>query len=412
MTSRLARDISSATAPVRNTEAYKAFSQTLTDAFDDGGSSLRIFTDSELDAAGARKIKRDARLAKIGRPPPSEDAETAGAVFAKTAEEMQEEEDINLRDMDMEAIKRAAEAGARRGREDAERSQKEMGEEKVKEESPQEETSEGKEKAEGEESKEKETASSTTKPSSSFEPPKKPLGYAVRTRSIANDQAGSALVLRPEPAYKQAWSSFSENNSFMRKLGTWREAYDESENPFVERVRGVTETIGGWFQENETAKVVSSFKLLEPTFTLESFQKDLREYLIPELIDSYHGAVRPLLRQWCGEATYNVLMATIDPYLQRGYTINGRLLDVRNIDIVQGRMLENNVPVLVVSFSSQELLYFKDPKTGETVAGKDSQAELCRYALVLTRVEAELGNEITGGWKIMEVSFSFDLLLV
>lgn len=393
MTSRLARDLSSATAPVRNTEAYKAFTQTLTDAFDDGGSSLRIFTDEDMDATAARKLKRDLRLKKIGRLPPSEDAETAGVVMTKAEEDLANAgDDVDLSDMDIEAIKRAAEAGARKGREDAERSRKEMGEEEPLEKDKNEEGNESETKSET-----KSSASTSTKPS-------KPLGYAVRTRSLANDQAGSALVLRPEPAYKQAWSSFSENNSFFRKLGSLREAYDESENPLVERVRGITETIGGWFEQNETSKVIQSFKILDPTFSLESFQKDLREYIIPEVIDSYHGAVRPLLRQWCGEATFNVLMATVDPYLQRGYTINGRLLDVRNIDIVQGRMLENDVPVLVVSFSSQELLYFKDPKNGETVAGKDSQAELCRYALVMTRVENELGNEITGGWKIMEVS--------
>jgi hypothetical protein len=29
---------------------------------------------------------------------------------------------------------------------------------------------------------------------------------------------------------------------------------------------------------------------------------------------------------------------------------------------------------------------------------------MCRYAMVLTRVEEEMDNEITGGWKVVEVS--------
>jgi import inner membrane translocase subunit TIM44 len=219
-----------------------------------------------------------------------------------------------------------------------------------------------------------------------------------------NAAAGEALVLRPEPAYKQAWASFRETNPLMRKLGEMRMAYDESENPVVERLRSITDTIGGWFQENETARVVAAFKALDPTFTLEGFQRELREYVVPEVIDAYHGAARHLLRQWCGEATYNVLMATIDPYVQKGAIAHGRLLDLKNIEILQARLLENNVPVVVVSFTSQELMYFKDAKTGEVMAGREDQADMCRYAMVLTRVEEEMDNEITGGWKVVEVS--------
>ena len=47
-------------------------------------------------------------------------------------------------------------------------------------------------------------------------------------------------------------------NPLMRKLGEMRMAYDESENPVVERLRSITDTIGGWFQENETARVVAA----------------------------------------------------------------------------------------------------------------------------------------------------------
>lgn len=189
-----------------------------------------------------------------------------------------------------------------------------------------------------------------------------------------------------------------------RKFSEWRMAYDESENPVVERIRGVTETIGGWFEENETAQVVGAFRALDPQFTLEAFQRDLREYVLPELIDAYHGAASHLLRQWCSEATYNVLMATVDPYISKGMLAHGRLLDMRGVEIAQGKMLENNIPVLIVSFQTTELMYFKDAKTGEVKVGRDDQADRCRYAVVLTRVEEELDNEVTGGWKVVELA--------
>lgn len=380
ISSRLARQLADSTAPVRNTQAYKDFSQTLTDAFDDGGSALRIYTDAEADARTARRIKREARLRKIGRQPPLHDVESAEAI----AKAMAPREDVPEPEPEAEEDVKAEEA-----------------EEKAEESAEAKEGEAGKSEAQ-------EEGAEATSPKPKAPPPKpRPVvrGYAARTRAVQeNAEAGNAVVLRPEPKYKQAWSSFKEENPLMRKLSDMQLAYGESENPVVERLRGITDTIGGWFQENETARVVAAFQAFEPTFTLDGFQRDLREYIVPEVIDSYHGAARHLLRQWCGEATYNVLMATIDPYVQKGNTAHGRLLDLKNIEILQAKMLENNVPVLIVSFSSQELMYFKDPKTGEVVAGKEDQADLCRYAMVLTRVEEEMDNEITGGWKVVEVS--------
>lgn len=380
ISSRLARQLEDSTAPIRNTEAYKAFSQTLTDAFDDGGSALRIMTDQQADARTQRRIKRELRLRKIGKPAPSEDIEThlmEASTLKDKVRKMEDEMGVSEEAPEEEdPIKTAEKAGAAAG-------------------------SQGAKAAATEDETFAQAASSTT-----FTPSLKPKGYAARAKSqmSANPNAGEALVLRPEPKYKQAWSSFVETNPVIRKFSDWRATYDESENPVVERFRGITETIGGWFEENETAKVVTAFRIMDSTFTMDGFQRELREYVVPELIDSYHGAARHLLRQWCGEATFNVLMATIDPYVQKGAILHGKLLDLKNIEILQAKMLDNNVPVVIVSFSSQELMYFKDAKTGQILAGRDDQAELCRYAMVLTRLEEEMDNEITGGWKVVELA--------
>ena len=328
-----------------------------------------------------RKLKRETRLRKIGRSPPLESVDEAPKVDAdllaraKAMGVDDPEEAIRMGQQSQASSTAAAGAKAaatgQAGHEEA-----------------------------GAEAETAETGASAEP----VKPRRKVAGYAARVRiQSENPNAGESIVLRPEPAYKKAFASFSENNPLMRKLSDWRVAYDESENPFVERLRGITETIGSWFEENETAQVVKQMRMMEPDFTLERFQRELREYVVPEFIDAYHSAQRHILRQWCGEATFNVLMATVDPYLTKGYIAEGRLLDLKGIEIVSGKMLENNVPVLVVSFQSQELMWFTDPKTNEVKAGKSDSADLCRYAMVLTRVDEELDNEITGGWKIVEV---------
>ena len=108
--------------------------------------------------------------------------------------------------------------------------------------------------------------------------------------------------------------------------------------------------------------------------------------------------------------TFNVLWATMGQYVKQGLVSDSRILDIKHVDISTGKLLENNVPVFLVTFASQEQLVFRSAKTGEVVVGSERDVEQCRYAMVLTRLEVELDNELTGGWKVVEVSCDFELL--
>lgn len=363
MSDRVRRQLEESTAPVRNTEVYKAFAQTISEAFDDGSGAIDIRVAEGTSESEARRLRREARLRKIGRPPPVHDVEAAPEPAAEEVDPI---------------VAAAAAAGEAAGREGTDAEGAAPGPEATPE------------------------APEAPEPAA----PKRLGGYAVGHRRTAeNANAGADLVLAPESAQPSRWSLFGEDSAVRRRLSEWNEQYQESEHPFVERLRGVTNTVASWFEENETVQVVRAIKQLDPSFTLAQFSTDLREYVIPEVLDAFHTGQRQLLRQWCGDATYNVLMATIDPYLQRGYLPQGRTLDLSNVEVLQGKMLETGpMPVLVISFQTQELMYFTDPRTGEVKEGSIEQANLCRYAMVLTRVESELDNEITGGWKIVELA--------
>lgn len=110
------------------------------------------------------------------------------------------------------------------------------------------------------------------------------------------------MVLHKDSPRQEAWNKMKETNPVLRKLTELRQSYDESENPAVASLRSVTETVGSWFEENETAQVTRIMKAMDPTFTREGFERELREYIVPELIDAYLSADQESLRQWCGEA--------------------------------------------------------------------------------------------------------------
>jgi import inner membrane translocase subunit TIM44 len=43
-------------------------------------------------------------------------------------------------------------------------------------------------------------------------------------------------------------------------------------------------------------------KALDPAFNMEAFNRELREYIIPEVVEAYISGDGPTLKQWCGEA--------------------------------------------------------------------------------------------------------------
>ncbi|PFH51818.1 hypothetical protein AMATHDRAFT_141664 [Amanita thiersii Skay4041] len=228
------------------------------------------------------------------------------------------------------------------------------------------------------------------------------LGPAGR-RVEANPEAGSSLVLHKDSPRQEAWNRLKETNPVLRQLVALRQAYDESENPVISSVRSVTETIGSWFEENENAQVTRLMRTLDPTFTRETFERDLREYIVPEVVDAYLSADQEALKAWCGEATYNVLWATMEPYLRQGLISDSKVLDIRQVDIHDAKLLENNIPVFILQFATQEMLLFRNAKTREIVVGSETKVEQCTYVAAITRVEEELSNELTGGWKVIEM---------
>jgi hypothetical protein len=116
-------------------------------------------------------------------------------------------------------------------------------------------------------------------------------------------RAGAALVLSKEASKPPSrWETMKQTSPLFQKAAELREAYDESESPVISKLRSVTEWIGSFSEENEMAQVTRRMRYLDPSFDVEGFAKDLREYIIPEVLDAYLMADKEALKLWCGEA--------------------------------------------------------------------------------------------------------------
>ncbi|KZT27735.1 TIM44 subunit of mitochondria import inner membrane translocase [Neolentinus lepideus HHB14362 ss-1] len=221
---------------------------------------------------------------------------------------------------------------------------------------------------------------------------------------VADPEAGSSVVLHASANRESSWSKLKSTSPLFQRLNTLSESFNESENPVISSIRGVRDTVKGWFEETEFAQVMRTMKIMDPGFTREGFERELREYIVPEVVDAYLSADREALKKWCGEATYNVLWATMEQYLKQGLISDSKVLDIRQVDITTAKMLENNIPVFVVTFATQEVLLFRNALSREVVVGSEERVEQCHYAAVVTRVEEEIGDELTDGWKVVEMA--------
>lgn len=231
---------------------------------------------------------------------------------------------------------------------------------------------------------------------------RKSQGY-VHVKS--NPEAGQSVVVSETgKVSSDSWGESFGKSLLGKKLADLRLKYDESENGFVSQVRSVTERIGSFFDETEGAKVIRMFKEMDPNFSQEEFLKEIRGYILPEVLDAYVKGDQATLKQWLSEAPFNVWATSAKQYTEKGLFSAGRVLDIRGVDILQSRLLQPaDIPVFVIGCRAQEVHVYKDAKTGEIAAGLEDHIQLTTYALVITRIPEEMDNDETHGWRITEL---------
>lgn len=113
----------------------------------------------------------------------------------------------------------------------------------------------------------------------------------------------------------------------------------------------------------------------------------------------------------------------MEHFLKQGLISESKVLDIRQVDvrvlfliyslademrqIADAKILENDVPVFLISFATQEVMIFRNAKTKEVAVGAEDKVEQCTYVAAITRIPEELDDELTGGWKVVEVRTTF-----
>ena len=183
--------------------------------------------------------------------------------------------------------------------------------------------------------------------------------------------------------------------------------YKESENPLISTARGISDRITGFFAENETAMVIKKFREIDPNFQLEPFLTEMREYILPEVLDAYVKGDVETLKLWLSAAQYSVYAALMQQYTTAGLKSDGKIVDIRNVDMLSARLLEpGEIPVFIITCRTQEVHVYKNVKTDELAAGMEDKVQQVTYAIGVTRIPEDVNNPETRGWRLIELQKS------
>lgn len=235
-----------------------------------------------------------------------------------------------------------------------------------------------------------------------------PGGQNRRAEKVEEDpNAGTNVTLHKDAKWKESWREFKDSNKVMQSIFSLKSTYNESENPFVSTARSITDKIAGFFAENETAMVIKKFREMDPTFQVEPFLREMREYILPEVLDAYVKGDTETLKLWLSAAQYQVYAALAQQYTTAGLKSDGRILDIRHVDILSARILDpGEVPVFIITCRTQEVHVYRNAKTNQLAAGMEDKVQLVTYAIGVTRVADDVNNPDTRGWRLIELQKS------
>ena len=224
------------------------------------------------------------------------------------------------------------------------------------------------------------------------------------TRQIGpNENAGQDVVLHKSSRISNAWNKFKQDSAIGQTLFSVKRGVEESDHPVFEFIRNWRERTR--IKETEEAKVIKCIKTVDPLFRKDLFLKEMTQYIIPDILELVLKEDAIGISPWCSESALAKLKVGFEASKSQGLIPDSKLLDIRKVDIRKMTLLEDELPVILIGFSTHELVVYKNKK-GKVVLGSDESIQTAHYVIAFTKkqlLEAEAQIEPkTNGWVIID----------
>ncbi|XP_011185916.1 mitochondrial import inner membrane translocase subunit TIM44 [Zeugodacus cucurbitae] len=228
--------------------------------------------------------------------------------------------------------------------------------------------------------------------------------YASDERVVEPNADATGVELHKDSKFYQSWENFKNNNAYVNKVLDWKLKYDESENPMIRASRLLTDKVsdvmGGLFSKTELSETLTELCKIDPNFDQKQFLRDCETDIIPNILEAMVKGNLEILKDWCFESTYNIIATPINQAIKSGMYLDSKILDIENIDLAMGKVMEQG-PVLIVTFQAQQIMCVRD-KNNDVVEGDPDKVMRVNYVWVLCRDPNELNPK--AAWRLMEIS--------
>ncbi|XP_036322662.1 mitochondrial import inner membrane translocase subunit TIM44 [Rhagoletis pomonella] len=223
-------------------------------------------------------------------------------------------------------------------------------------------------------------------------------------RVVEPNVDATGVELHKDSKFYQSWENFKNNNAYVNKVLDWKLKYDESENPVIRASRLLTDKVsdvmGGLFSKTELSETLTELCKIDPNFDQKQFLRDCETDIIPNILEAMVRGNLDILKDWCFESTYNIIATPISQAIKAGMYLDSKILDIENIDLAMGKVMEQG-PVLIVTFQAQQIMCVRD-RYHQIVEGDPDKVMRVNYVWVLCRDPNELNPK--AAWRLMELS--------
>lgn len=227
---------------------------------------------------------------------------------------------------------------------------------------------------------------------------------ATENRQVEPNEEATGVELHKDSKFYQSWQNFKDTNPYLNKVLDWKIKYEESDNPVIRASRMLTEKVtdimGGLFQKTDLSKTLTEICKLDPSFDKAQFLKFCETDIIPNILEAMVRGDLEILKDWCHEAPYNVVSQPLIQVKKLGYRLDNEILDINNIDLMMGKMMEQG-PVLIISFQCQQIMCVRDA-TNKIIEGDPDKVMRVNYIWVLCRDPTELNPK--AAWRLLDLS--------
>ncbi|KAH7723893.1 Protein T09B4.9 [Aphelenchoides avenae] len=226
---------------------------------------------------------------------------------------------------------------------------------------------------------------------------------AFASRPVEANTDATGIELHKEARWYESWKNFSENNTYINKLFTWKNKYDESENVAVRMMRFATDRLSHAFSgSSEVSEVLTEINKINPNFDKVEWLRFCEKEIIPNILEAFIRGDLEVLEDWCHEKAFGVLSQLVKEYQKVGFsTKDSRIIDVSKVEMASGKMTDQG-PVLVITFQVFMINVVKNSE-GKVIQGDENKPVRLHHVWVMCRDMEEYNPAMA--WKLLELHF-------